>query len=221
MKYSGQPTSTFMDGETLEAREPASDAAQHSATKQTAESDLERDHRRRVAREEKFRQWRILRGWISRPLEVLAEKEKELEKQSAALAKDPTPRNKRPDPNLIAYQVRQTIEPAIQGHQRTAIVGDALSLFHALRSVDAMESMVDRMLVGLNNTAMDCLARAFRTGNERARDINIRGANKSAKTFLELAMWRQARRRRELALSPVKSTSLAAVVVRNDEPKNG
>jgi len=129
----------------------------------------------------------------SAPLAALAQKERELAEHSTIAQKPTEFDEKRPDPDLAVYQVSRCLNPAVSGHQRTKILQDAVSLFASLQSKDPLESMADRLMLGLHSSAMACIERAAKTGNLRALDVNLRSMNKCAKTFLELARFKEER----------------------------
>lgn len=128
------------------------------------------------------------------PLGILAQKERDLEERDRATLRLTEYEKKRPDPDYLIYQVTRSVNPQLLGHQRTKIIGDAVSLFASLRSRDALESMADRLLFGLHSTSLSSIELAAETHHLRARDTNIRAANMSAKTWLEIAKWREQRR---------------------------
>jgi len=126
------------------------------------------------------------------PLAILAHKEADLHAHSAA--KLSTFDERRPDPDLLVHQlVRAAGTRFGNSHKGTKLTGDAVALYSALQSRDPMESILHRLIVGLSNTAMDCLSRA-QTGNPRARELELRYANKSAATIGDLMKLRDTRR---------------------------
>ena len=129
------------------------------------------------------------------PLETLSSRERYLHDRDRATSRLSYFEEKRPDPNLLIYQLTRAVKPRLgPSHERTKIAHDAMSLFAALGSRDALESMADRLLIGLQATAMSSIERAAETDNPQARNINIRAATTSTKTFLEVAKFREQRR---------------------------
>jgi hypothetical protein len=135
------------------------------------------------------------RGRFDRPLAILAAKEAALHAQSKGLVGLSAVGNRRPDPNLLVYQIANTLGPGYaDGHLRAKLKGETISLYSSLRSRDPLESMLDRILVGLTNATMDSFARAARAGDSsRARETSLRYGLKAAEVFGDLMKLRDGR----------------------------
>jgi len=72
--------------------------------------------------------------------------------------------------------------------------GDTVRLFSALKSRDAIESILNRLLVAMNNSVMECHARAARTDNPKVVDTNLRHAIKGTRAIVDLVEARERRR---------------------------
>jgi len=129
------------------------------------------------------------------PLAILAAKERELEQQPQLKKALTDFAERRPDPDLTVYQVSRCLNPHVgMGHQRTKILQDGVRLFASLRSRDSVESMIDRLSVGIHAIGMACVERAAMSNNPKTLDTNIRGVNKCAMTLLELQRFKVQRR---------------------------
>ena len=54
----------------------------------------------------------------------------------------------------------KTVAPkGFDSHQRRKIEGEVIALYSSLGSSNPMESMIDRVIVGIDIAIMDCLAR--------------------------------------------------------------
>jgi hypothetical protein len=132
--------------------------------------------------------------WHWRPLESLAAREAALHAQSANLAKLSHFEERRPDPNLLIHQLTNTLGAILpNSHLNRQKIGEAVALYAALRSRDPIESILDRSMVAVNITTMDCLGRAS-TDNVRARELNLRYGLKGAQVQLDIIRLREARR---------------------------
>jgi hypothetical protein len=131
----------------------------------------------------------------SRPLALLARKEAELREQSAALT-TVAKLAARPDPDLLVSQLTAAVNTTSVGggHKAKKMKEDNLRLYAALESRDAIESIVDRVIIGVSSATMDCIARAASTEQVPARDVNLRYAMKGADTLGNLVKLRDARR---------------------------
>jgi hypothetical protein len=129
-----------------------------------------------------------------RPLSTLAGRETALHEHSAGLAKLSDFDESRPDPDLLVDQLMKTVAPrGLDSHQSRKIKGEALALYSSLGSRSPLESMIDRVMVGINIATMDCLARVP-LSDSRAREVNLRYAMQGAATLIDLVKLRDARR---------------------------
>jgi hypothetical protein len=159
------------------------------------------------------------RNGNSRPLGLLARKEAELREQSAALAILPKSKA-RPDPDLLVSQLTASVNTTSVsgGHQAKKMKEDILRLYAALESNNAMESIVDRVIIGVSSATMDCFARAASTAQIPARDVNLRYAMKGADTLGNLVKLRDARRgggQRSVTVGKLKVESGGQAIVGN------
>jgi len=153
------------------------------------------------------------------PLAILAAKERELAENSTFAEGITQFDRRRPDPNLVTYQVTRCLNPAVSGHQRIKILKEGLSLFDALGSRDAIDSMIDRLMFAAHSTGMACCERAAKTNNNlRALDVNIRGLNKCAKTLLELEKRKEERLLRRQPRLKADQASLATDSAADSSP---
>jgi hypothetical protein len=64
------------------------------------------------------------------------------------------------------------------------LMDDAVDLYRSLKPQDPIESMVGRLMVGLTNSSMDCIARAAQIKDSKessgARDLNLKFGIKAA-----------------------------------------
>ena len=101
---------------------------------------------------------RIKAASIKRPLAILAAKEAELHAHSAGLAKLSGLDAGLPDQDLLVDQLMRTVSSNRgNSHHDRKIRRQAVALYSALGSRDPIESMIDRVLVGMNIATMDCL----------------------------------------------------------------
>jgi hypothetical protein len=90
-----------------------------------------------------------VRGDFSRPLSSLASKEAELDERSAALANFPAKAH--PDQDLLVTQLTGSVSrTSVSGaHQFKNLKQDVVRSYSSLDSRDAIESIVDRVIVGV------------------------------------------------------------------------
>jgi hypothetical protein len=130
-----------------------------------------------------------------RPLGHLAWAEDELHARSAALTKLSSPTQKRPDTDLLVYQLTRTVNTShVPKTMAPKLRGDAVALYSALKSSDPTDSILNRLTVAMVNSVMDCHARAAQTSNPQAIDTNLRHAVKGTNAVIDLVE-AQARRR--------------------------
>jgi hypothetical protein len=176
--------------------------SERRATPKMASDEAERE-RSRLPQVKKDRRDEVIarlkaprRCGNSRPLARLAGNEAELDEQSAARANLPQLDKARPDPDLLVYQLTASVNtPFVKGgHIAKKMKGDALRLYAALESKDPIESILDRLIIGLTNATMGCLARTSLTDKSEARHLNLRYAIKGADSLGNLVKLRDARR---------------------------
>ena len=173
-------------------------------------------------RKEVSRRIEASRGRNTRPLALLAGIEAELAEHSAALAKLSESdamfakphgeaagtstskdfaallkaylREKRPDTNLLVHQLTRLIPPrAVYGqHQAQRLRSDVIALCASMGSKNPLESILDRLIVGVEVATFDCLDRAAQTFDQRALDVNLRHGLKGANIIMNLLRERRA-----------------------------
>ena len=105
----------------------------------------------------------------------------------------------RPDEGTLAfYQVINSVNvaPGMSEGFVKVLREDALALYGACGPTDAIESILLRQLVALNNAGMDGYRRAAQTNNLQARDLELRHAVKATAAVAELIRTLDARRGR-------------------------
>jgi hypothetical protein len=131
---------------------------------------------------------------LSRPLRRLANAEAELQARSAALAKLSS-MAKEPDKDLLTRQLLRTVNTSYVPHSMAPKLGnDAIALYASLQSRNPVESILNRLLVGMTNSVMHCHARAAATHDLKAIDISLRHAEKGTRVIVELVKARKRRR---------------------------
>jgi len=111
------------------------------------------------------------------------------------LARLSSPEKKRPDPDLLIYQLTRMVNTNyFPKTMAPKLRGDVVALYSALQSSDPIDSILDRLLVAALISVMECHARAASTTNQAALDVNLRHAEKGTKAVIELvearARWR-------------------------------
>jgi hypothetical protein len=135
------------------------------------------------------------RYYGSRPLQYLVNVEAELHARSAALAKLSSPVPKHPDKVLLTHQLVRTVNTNYVPHSMAPqLRSDAIALYASLQSRNPIESIENRLLVGMLNSVMHCHARAAATANLKAIDISLRHAEKGTRVIAELLRARKRRR---------------------------
>ncbi len=185
---------------TAQARAPHETSLQHPNS--DAPTDLPNRQRRDVKAcaspspdEVKARIKAAHRRGPSRPLQALAKAEADLYARSAALAKLSSPEQKRADTNLLIHQLTRTVNTSYVGKAMAPkLRGDAVALYSALQSSDPVDSILNRLLVSMSISVMDCHARAARTENPKAIDISLRHAEKGTRVIIDLVETRTHRR---------------------------
>jgi hypothetical protein len=130
----------------------------------------------------------------SRPLVELSRREKQIGDYESYRSRLRNAPHATPDPNLAIRQIIDAVgEPGLGSHLDERIKKESLDLFAALGSKDAIDSMLDRQLVGLHYATMGCLKRAAQTNSTKARDVELRHAVKGMKAGLELVKFRESR----------------------------
>jgi len=194
------------EAEILSATETAQAHASHEPSFQQPNSDARTDLPNRQRRDAKAGaspslhevKARIVaargRG-PSRPLDALVAAEADLHARSAALARLSTPTKKRPDTDLLIHQLTTTVDTRNAGMKLAPkLRNDAVALYSALQSSDPVASIFDRLLVSMTITVMACHARAARTGDPKAIDVNLRHAVKGTAVIIDLVDARTRRR---------------------------
>jgi hypothetical protein len=100
----------------------------------------------------------------------------------------PVPLNE-PDAMTVAYQVGGSVSVArcTDYTHEWQFRNDAVALFAAIEPRDAIESVLARLMVGLSNGVMDCLARTARSGDWlEARKVNLGIAVKGSLAVTEI-----------------------------------
>jgi hypothetical protein len=180
-----------------------------SNDKQSTEpSALEQADRRRQNRERvKARIKAACDSGTARPLAELAGTEAELNAHAAALTRLANYSDRRPDPNLLVHQLARTVNAHAGGHLRTQLIGDTVSLYSALGSQDATESILHRLLVAVNNITLNCSYRAELASDPRARDVNLRNVMRGATTACIIVRLRDERRDQRRRVNVGRSSS--------------
>jgi hypothetical protein len=136
-----------------------------------------------------------LRRGRDRPLAKLARAEAELQTRSAALAKLSNVPQKKPDKRLLVHQLVRTVDTSCAPRTfAPELRNDVVGLYSSLQSGDPIESILDRLIVGMLNNVMACHARAAQTYDPRALDVNLRHAEKGSKAIVDLVQTRERRR---------------------------
>jgi hypothetical protein len=132
------------------------------------------------------------------PLGGIAFTEAELHEQSALLSKLDESSGPKPYKNLVTYQLRNLASAAfgVGRHLSLTLKAEVIALFSSLQSRDPIESMIHQQMVGLHIGHAESLRRAFLAGNWRARDVELRAAQKASSIFMDLVQLRDARRGR-------------------------
>jgi hypothetical protein len=131
----------------------------------------------------------------SRPLQHLVNVEAELHARSAALAKLSSPVAKQPDPYLLTHQLMRTVNTNyVAKSTAPKLRNDTVALYASLKSRDPVESILDRLMIAMTLSVMDCHARGAGTQNLKAIDISLRHAEKGTKVIIDLVKARRRRR---------------------------
>jgi hypothetical protein len=138
------------------------------------------DVKRRILAERKREPWR--------PLAALAAAETALKQQSSAIATLAEPKKKRPDPNLLAYQLKSTVNTSrVPRTMVPMLLQETVALCRAVETGDPIGSVLARVFVATNNSVMAAYDRATWTGNPQALEINLRHAERGGKLLIALA----------------------------------
>jgi hypothetical protein len=185
---SNDASSNAATGETRMQLQPAGHEDECS---ETAKVDEERREKARALVKKRIVASR--NGNLS-PLANLAGREAALEAHHIArarLAKSDAV----PDKTLLGDQLMGA--PRIvtgNSHLQMRKRAEVVALFAALDSKDAIETMLDRLMVASNTAAMDCFIRAAQTNEPRARALNLRYGFKGTETFCTTLKLRESRR---------------------------
>lgn len=144
----------------------------------------------------KLRLQEARRSGNDRPLAQLVHAETELKNRSQALQAISAPKQKKPDKDLLMYQLAHSVNASRTNRTfASKIKRDTMRLYSALDSSDTLESILDRNIVALSNSAMECHTRAALTSKPQALDINLRHAAKMTMALTRLVELRERRRR--------------------------
>jgi hypothetical protein len=78
-------------------------------------------------------------------------------------------------------------------HQAQRLKSDVIALLASMGSKNSLESILDRLIVGVEVAAFDCFDRAAQTTDARARDVNLRHGMKGAAIIINLMRFRDER----------------------------
>jgi hypothetical protein len=135
------------------------------------------------------------RSGPSRPLGYLMKAEADLENRSQALQALSAPRQKRPDKDLLIYQLTNAVNTSRTNRTiASKIRRDTMMLYSALDSTNPIESILDRHIVAVSAGALEAQAAAATTGNPKALDVYLRHAEKMTRTLIDLIEARERRR---------------------------
>jgi hypothetical protein len=131
-----------------------------------------------------------------RPLGQLVKAEADLENRSQALQALSASKQKMPDKDLLIYQVTHAINTSRASRTVAPLIKrDTMLLVSAMDSSDTIEAILDRHIVVMSNSAMECHARAAHTSNLKALDVSFRHAAKITRVLIDLIEARERRRR--------------------------
>ena len=123
----------------------------------------------------------------------------------------------------VAYSV--SLPPGMPPEEAYRYRDDAVGLYRNLHPTDALESVLVRTLVGLNNAVMESFERAaYDRTSSGARDVNLRHAMKGASVLSELAKTLDNRRgigRQPVTVGQVKIESGGQAIVGNVDHSSG
>ena len=129
------------------------------------------------------------------PLEHLVEAEVHLETHSAALARLAAEKKDRPDTDLLVHQLTRAVDtssaPKVMAPQ---LKTGTVALFSALKSMDPIESILNRILVVTNNSVMRLYAKALYSGNPKMLDTYLRYATKGTRAIIDIVDTLERRR---------------------------
>ena len=136
------------------------------------------------------------RRGLDRPLGMLARREAELHAQAAAVQTFENPLHKRnPDRKLLLHQVQMATNPSgVTWFERPQMRREAVALCAALRAEDPTDSIIIRQIVAVNNTAMECFARAAEFKDPKYTDVYLRHAERCSMLSIALIEARDRRR---------------------------
>jgi hypothetical protein len=126
---------------------------------------------------------------------VLAAREAELDAVPKDLAALTNYNERCPDLNLLVQQLASSVDTSRVSRARgEELRRESISLYAALGSRDAVESIIHRHLVLAHNAAAGCYGRLATTSDPRARHINMCDAIKATNAICGLIKLRDARR---------------------------
>ncbi|MGB6949061.1 MAG: hypothetical protein WBD84_07660 [Methyloceanibacter sp.] len=124
---------------------------------------------------------------------------------------------RRPGIDLLQHQLVNSVTRQYSPEITSKLRHGAVDLYSSLSPQNASDSVLARLVVGLNNMTMDCLDRVHRS-SDRAREINLRYAVKGAATLVDVMKFNDARRGRAqptVTVGKVKIEAGAQAIVGN------
>jgi hypothetical protein len=175
-----------------------------------------------AVREAKARRKAERRRGPSRPLGALANAEADLHAHSAASAKLSPWQQRQPGKNLLNHQLLRAVDTShASGWRADQLRNDAVALYSALQSEDAIESILDRLIVANSCSAMACHARIATTSNPKLVETFLRYAEKHSRVTIDLVEARDNRRTpKKVMVGNVKVEAGGAAIVGNVENQN-
>jgi hypothetical protein len=158
-----------------------------------------------------------------RPLAQLSGSEAALQTRSEALVELSNPSRKRPDTDLLLHQLTmmvttQHVPNVLAPELRKQVV----ALYSALGPSDATDSILARLIMATFLSVMEAQARAARTANPKAIDVNLRHALNGTKAVINLIEARTRRQRpTNITVENVNVNSGVQTIVRNVKTQKG
>ena len=134
-----------------------------------------------------------------------------------AAASTPSPVARQPRVDLLDHQLVNSVTRHYSAEITSKLRHGAVDLYSSLSPKNASDSVLARLIVGLNNMTMDCLDR-IHWGPDHAREVNLRYAAKGAATLVEVMKFYDARRGRAqqtVTVGKVKVEAGAQAIVGN------
>jgi hypothetical protein len=108
----------------------------------------------------------------------------------AASARDVAPQD-----FLLLTQVAASAPNPHNERMQNELMDNAVDLYRSLQPQDPIESIIDRVLVAVTNSTMDCFARAAQCNESpAARHLNLRDGMKGARVVTDMVKHRDMRR---------------------------